>query len=107
MLLVARREGNRDDGIVLRREASAAAAHSWACGRAKGRGDGKRLGHRWLGMSGMAAYWRHDAGRRVSRPPGSVQLRRCRAYTPGTHARKEEDELLLEFPYNPTRTRSV
>jgi hypothetical protein len=31
----------------------------------------------------------------------------CRAYTPGTHARKEEDRLLLEFPCNPTRTRSV
>jgi hypothetical protein len=31
----------------------------------------------------------------------------CRAYTPGTHARKDEDELLLEFPCNPTRTRSV
>jgi hypothetical protein len=78
MLLVSRREGNRDDGIVQRREASAAAAHSWACGRAKGRGDGKRLGHRWPGTSGMAACWRHGAGRRVSRPPGSVQLRRQR-----------------------------
>jgi hypothetical protein len=55
MLLVARREGNRDDGIVQRREASAAAAHSWACGGAKGRGDGKRLGHRWSGTSGRAA----------------------------------------------------
>jgi hypothetical protein len=31
----------------------------------------------------------------------------CRAYTPGTHARKEEDKLLLEFPCNPTRTRFV
>jgi hypothetical protein len=31
----------------------------------------------------------------------------CRAYSPGTHARKEEDRLLLEFPYNSTRTRSV
>jgi hypothetical protein len=31
----------------------------------------------------------------------------CRAYTPGTHARKEEDGLLLEFPYNSTRTHSV
>jgi hypothetical protein len=31
----------------------------------------------------------------------------CRAYSPGTHARKEEDGLLLEFSYNPTRTRSV
>jgi hypothetical protein len=31
----------------------------------------------------------------------------CRAYTPGTHARKDEDGLLLEFPYNPTRTHSV
>jgi hypothetical protein len=30
-----------------------------------------------------------------------------RAYTPGTHAKKEEDGLLLEFPCNPTRTRSV
>jgi hypothetical protein len=28
----------------------------------------------------------------------------CRAYTPGTHARKEEDRLLVEFPCNPTRT---
>jgi hypothetical protein len=26
---------------------------------------------------------------------------------PGTHARKDEDRLLLEFPYNPTRTHSV
>jgi hypothetical protein len=32
---------------------------------------------------------------------------RCRAYTPGTHARKEEDVLLLEFPCNPTRTHAV
>jgi hypothetical protein len=31
----------------------------------------------------------------------------CRAYTSGTHARKEEDGLLLEFPCNSTRTRSV
>jgi hypothetical protein len=31
----------------------------------------------------------------------------CRAYTPGTHARKEEHGFLLEFPYNPTRTCSV
>jgi hypothetical protein len=32
---------------------------------------------------------------------------RCRAYSPGTHARKDEDGLLLEFHCNPTRTRSV
>jgi hypothetical protein len=31
----------------------------------------------------------------------------CRAYSPGTHARKDEDELLLEFPCNPTRTYTV
>jgi hypothetical protein len=31
----------------------------------------------------------------------------CRAYTPGTQARKGEDRLLLEFPCNSTRTRSV
>jgi hypothetical protein len=31
----------------------------------------------------------------------------CRAYSPGTHARKDEDGLLLEFPCTPTRTRSV
>jgi hypothetical protein len=31
----------------------------------------------------------------------------CRAYSLGTHARKDEDGLLLEFPCNPTRTRSV
>jgi hypothetical protein len=31
----------------------------------------------------------------------------CRAYSPDTHARKDEDGLLLEFPCNPTRTRSV
>jgi hypothetical protein len=30
--------------------------------------------------------------------------RACRAYTPGTHASKEEDGLLLEFRCNPTRT---
>jgi hypothetical protein len=36
-----------------------------------------------------------------------VQCGHCRAYSPGTHGRKEEDGLLLEFPYNPTRTRSV
>jgi hypothetical protein len=30
-----------------------------------------------------------------------------RAYSPGTHARKDEDGLLLEFPSNRTRTRSV
>jgi hypothetical protein len=28
----------------------------------------------------------------------------CRAYTPGTHIRKDEDGLLLEFPCNPIRT---
>jgi hypothetical protein len=33
--------------------------------------------------------------------------RLCRAYTPGTHTRKNEDGLLLEFPCNPTRTHSV
>jgi hypothetical protein len=31
----------------------------------------------------------------------------CRAYSPGTHTRKDEDGLLLEFPCNPIRTRSV
>jgi hypothetical protein len=31
----------------------------------------------------------------------------CWAYIPGTHARKEEDGLLLEFPCNPTRTCSM
>jgi hypothetical protein len=31
----------------------------------------------------------------------------CRAYSPGTHVRKDEDGLLSEFPYNPTRTRFV
>jgi hypothetical protein len=30
----------------------------------------------------------------------------CRAYTPGT-ARKEANRLIVEFPYNPTRIRSV
>jgi hypothetical protein len=33
--------------------------------------------------------------------------RTCRAYSPGTHARKDEDGLLVEFPCNPIRTRSV
>jgi hypothetical protein len=43
-----------------------------------------------------------------SRPPymaGGLGL--CRAYSRGTHARKKEDGLLLEFFCNPTRTRSV
>jgi hypothetical protein len=31
----------------------------------------------------------------------------CRAYSSGTHARKDEDGLLLEFPCNPTRTCTV
>jgi hypothetical protein len=31
----------------------------------------------------------------------------CRAYSLGTHARKDEDGLLVEFPCNPIRTRSV
>jgi hypothetical protein len=31
----------------------------------------------------------------------------CRAYSLGTHTRKDEDGLLLEFPCNPTRTRSM
>jgi hypothetical protein len=31
----------------------------------------------------------------------------CRAYSPGTHTRKDEDGLLLEFPCNPIRTCSV
>jgi hypothetical protein len=31
----------------------------------------------------------------------------CRAYTLGTHVRKEEDGLLLEFPCNSIRTRFV
>jgi hypothetical protein len=31
----------------------------------------------------------------------------CRAYSPGTHTRKDEDGLLLESPCNPTRTHSV
>jgi hypothetical protein len=38
-----------------------------------------------------------------ARSPGG----RCRAYSPGTHARKDEDGLLLEFPCNPTRTCSM
>jgi hypothetical protein len=36
-----------------------------------------------------------------------MQMEGCRAYTPGTHARKDKDGLLLEFPCNPIRTRSV
>jgi hypothetical protein len=43
----------------------------------------------------------------VAAAPNASQRGDCRAYSPGTHARKEEDGLLLEFPYNPTRTRSV
>jgi hypothetical protein len=70
MPLVARREGNRDDGIVQMREASTVAAHSWVCERVKGHEDGKRLGHMWPAASGMAARWRHGAGMRVSRPRG-------------------------------------
>jgi hypothetical protein len=31
----------------------------------------------------------------------------CRAYTLGTHARKDDDGHLLEFPCNPIRTHSV
>jgi hypothetical protein len=34
-------------------------------------------------------------------------LRRCRAYSPGTHTRKDEDGFLLEFSCNPTRTCTV
>jgi hypothetical protein len=41
------------------------------------------------------------------KPPLILGRPFCRAYTPGTHASKEEDKLLLEFPCNPTRTRSV
>jgi hypothetical protein len=37
----------------------------------------------------------------------NLALTQCRANTPGTHARKDEDGLLLEFPCNHTRTRSV
>jgi hypothetical protein len=37
----------------------------------------------------------------------SSNVTSCRAYTSGTHARKEEDRLLVEFPCTPTRTRSV
>jgi hypothetical protein len=36
-----------------------------------------------------------------------VHIQVCRAYSPDTHARKDEDELILEFPCNPIRTRSV
>jgi hypothetical protein len=31
----------------------------------------------------------------------------CRSHTLGTHARMDEDELLVEFLCNPTRTRSM
>jgi hypothetical protein len=31
----------------------------------------------------------------------------CRAYTPDTHGRKDEDGLLLQFPSNPTKTHSM
>jgi hypothetical protein len=37
-------------------------------------------------------------------PLDTVNETHCRAYSLGTHARKEEDGLLLEFPCNPTRT---
>jgi hypothetical protein len=45
----------------------------------------------------------------AAQPPASQPSRGggCQAYTPGTHTRKDEDGLLLEFPCNPTRTRSV
>jgi hypothetical protein len=36
-----------------------------------------------------------------------LQTQQCRAYSPGTHARKDEDGLLVEFPCNLIRTRSV
>jgi hypothetical protein len=38
---------------------------------------------------------------------GIAILGTCRAYSTGTHARKEEDGLLLEFTCNPTRTHSM
>jgi hypothetical protein len=46
---------------------------------------------------------RHELGR--EKAPG--ERGDCRAYTPGTHTRKDEDILLLEFPYNHSSTRSV
>jgi hypothetical protein len=39
--------------------------------------------------------------------PVRRSARICRAYTPSTHARQDEDGLLLEFPCNPIRTRSM
>jgi hypothetical protein len=45
---------------------------------------------------------------RVTRPDKSDRsLPWCQAYSLGTHARNYEDRLLIEFPCNPTRTRSV
>jgi hypothetical protein len=38
---------------------------------------------------------------------GTARRHACRAYSPGTHARKDEDGLLLELPCNPTRTCTV
>jgi hypothetical protein len=69
-------------------------------------------GRGWCTCSGDARPRRINR-RWEGRRTGDVQGRgveigdTCRAYTPGTHARKEEDRVLPEFPCNPIRTRSV
>jgi hypothetical protein len=59
----------------------------------------------------MDFTWIHGPTRAPKLPQEHVytraDLRTCWAYSPGTHARKEEDGLLIEFPCNPTRTRAV
>jgi hypothetical protein len=58
-----------------------------------------------LAAEGKQNPWDQFPGR--LRPYLRARVGKCRAYSPGTHARKEEDRLLLEFPCNPIRTCSV
>jgi hypothetical protein len=52
-------------------------------------------------LSVWATPWRARARR------GRLGLPECWAYTSGTHARKDENRLLLEFPCSPIRTHYV
>jgi hypothetical protein len=61
----------------------------------------------WIGAGGKNVHSYCLEKQKEIKILKSIENGECRAYIPSTHARKEEDRVLLDFPCNPIRTRDV